>query len=71
MAERRFVVLSPETDSAGIEVVAERIREGIESNTVDTESGELSVTVSVGTASYPEIAENREALLSAADEGSL
>jgi diguanylate cyclase (GGDEF)-like protein len=46
-----FVVLMPETASAGAMLASERLREKIEKMKIDTPEGSLSVTVSMGLAS--------------------
>lgn len=59
-----FAVILPATDAAGALLVAERIRQDIESMRVDG----LQVTISLGIACYPEIsALTPEALIAAAD----
>ncbi len=57
-----FVVILPETDNLFAKLVAERIRQKIETNSIDP-----SVTVSLGIASFPRDARNKEGLIQAAD----
>ncbi len=69
-----MVLIGPETPADGIKIVAERIRQDIEAMRVKfrNETGEktLSVTVSIGTATYlPGVSDypNERALTEAAD----
>lgn len=43
-----FIVILPETDRAGAERMAERIRLAVETATTTTEGGEIHITVSIG-----------------------
>ncbi len=63
-----FVVLCEQTDEAGAMLLAERIREEVEKTTFATENGPLSVTCSIGMATFPEAGKSWEALFKAADE---
>jgi diguanylate cyclase (GGDEF)-like protein len=64
-----FVVLLPQTDLAGAESVAERCRSSLDETVIDTGSGTLHVTVSVGVAAHPEpSASSGDELLRRADE---
>ncbi|TLM79455.1 MAG: GGDEF domain-containing protein [Actinobacteria bacterium] len=65
-----FSVVLPETDATGAYVVAEKIREGIESFEFADAAGErgVSLTASVGVASYPAHAYDKETLLKQADD---
>lgn len=59
-----FIVVLPSTDAAGAWVVAERLRKDTEAMRVDG----LQVTISLGVASYPDLAAaTPEALVAAAD----
>ena len=62
-----FCLLCEETDTAGALLLAERMREEIESARFSTEAGLLSVTCSVGIATYPRDAVDEEGLFEAAD----
>ena len=65
-----FVMILPSVGSDQLELVAERVRGGIECLDVKTEAGTLQVTVSVGGASVDRVRNRRggETLLSLADE---
>jgi diguanylate cyclase (GGDEF)-like protein len=65
-----FAVILPETDAAGAFVVAEKIREAVADHCFANADGErcVGLTVSVGLASFPMHAEDREALMRQADE---
>ncbi|MEB3221867.1 MAG: diguanylate cyclase [Candidatus Sericytochromatia bacterium] len=63
-----LLVLMPETDGAGAEVMAERVRQAIEGAGLLGPAGEdLRVTVSVGVATWPRDARDAEAMIEAAD----
>jgi diguanylate cyclase (GGDEF)-like protein len=64
-----FTVILPETDAAGAFVVAEKIREAVDGHEFPDEHGRpcCGLTVSVGVASYPAHAVDKEALLREAD----
>lgn len=63
-----FVVLCEQTDEAGAMLLGERIREELERTTFTTENGKLSVTCSIGMATFPEGGSSWETLFKAADE---
>lgn len=65
-----FSVLLPETDASGAFIVAEKIREAISLARLKDADGQarIHVTVSIGLASYPVHAHDKEALLKAADD---
>lgn len=64
-----FSIVLPETDAAGAFIVAEKVREAVCENVFRTPSGErlTAVTVSIGLATFPTHALNREDLLREAD----
>jgi len=65
-----FLVILPETAAAGAALVAERIRTSTERDrfTPDGGSAEISVTVSIGYAVFPEHARTPETMIEAADQ---
>jgi diguanylate cyclase (GGDEF)-like protein len=63
-----FVVVCEETDAAGAELLAERVRSEIESTTFHAKDGPLHVTCSVGVATYPRAGTDWDALFKATDE---
>lgn len=62
-----FAVVMPETDAAGALVIAERIRKRVKELAFRTERGPLSVTLSLGIASFPDDAAEKAELVERAD----
>jgi len=62
-----FAVVMPETDAAGAVVIAERIRDRVARLVFETAQGPLRVTVSLGTATFPDDARTKAALVERAD----
>lgn len=62
-----FVLILPETAIEGAVLTAERIREVIARRKMNVNGKDLSVTVSIGVASFPEDADYREMLIERAD----
>ncbi|HEX2031795.1 MAG TPA: diguanylate cyclase [Actinomycetota bacterium] len=63
-----FVIILPETDEDGARVVAEKIREAVRERPLEGPSGPpVSITVSVGTSTYPRDGLTTDDLLRAAD----
>ncbi|MCX7748542.1 MAG: diguanylate cyclase [Clostridia bacterium] len=62
-----FAVVLPETEILGAQIAAERLRIAIEKSEVVYEGNSLKVTVSVGTATYPQNAADMESLIKEAD----
>lgn len=63
-----FVAVLPETECSVAETLAERLRERIARHAVRlNDDQEISVSVSIGVATYPEHAQSAESLLKAAD----
>ena len=62
-----FVVLMPNTSSIDALILADRIRENVESNGLEITGKELKLTVSGGIASFPINARNAEDLINLAD----
>ncbi|MCB0403152.1 MAG: diguanylate cyclase [Bdellovibrionales bacterium] len=63
-----FVVILHNADTEGARVIAERIRKNIERRVFIIQDQKLSTTVSIGIATYPVHAAERETLLQLADE---
>jgi diguanylate cyclase (GGDEF)-like protein len=65
-----FSVILPETDAEGAFVVAEKIREAVSSHNFADAEGErvVTLTVSIGLATYPSTAADQEELLRQADD---
>jgi diguanylate cyclase (GGDEF)-like protein len=63
-----FVVLCEQTDEKGAMLLAERIREELAKTSMRTPSAVLSVTCSIGVATFPEGGATWDALFKAADE---
>ncbi len=64
-----FALVMPETDGAGAMRTAERIRERVAQAIFDSEQGELSVTLSIGVATFPQDAKKKADLIEQADAG--
>lgn len=62
-----FIVILPQTDREEATVIAERIRQRVETSEVDSGEQQLQITVSVGVSSYPENGRSQEELVSVAD----
>ncbi len=63
-----FVALCEETDEKGAMLFAERIREELEKTVFPTSKGPLSVTCSLGVATFPEAGRDWDTVFKAADE---
>jgi diguanylate cyclase (GGDEF)-like protein len=63
-----FVVLCEQTDEKGAMLLAERIRDELGKTTFRTAHGGVSVTCSIGVATFPEAGRDWDALFKAADE---
>lgn len=63
-----FVVLLPETSSAHAREIAERVRSSVERSPLDVRGAQVPTTVSVGVASYPDDAQDADAVLDKADK---
>jgi diguanylate cyclase (GGDEF)-like protein len=62
-----FAIVMPETDPGGALVIAERIRDRVSRMVFDTPQGPLRVTISLGTATFPEDARTKPELVERAD----
>ncbi|HSQ64278.1 MAG TPA: sensor domain-containing diguanylate cyclase [Polyangiaceae bacterium] len=63
-----FIVLCEQTDERGALLLAERIREELGKTTFHSEQGPVSVTCSIGLATFPEAGASWDSLFRAADE---
>jgi diguanylate cyclase (GGDEF)-like protein len=63
-----FVIVCEETDAEGAALLAERVRSELEATSFHTESGPLSVTCSVGVATYPSAGADWDTLFKSSDE---
>jgi two-component system cell cycle response regulator len=63
-----FVIVLPDTDSEGAAVFANRLREEIAAQTITSENGSFSVTLSLGVAAYPTDGRDRHELIELADQ---
>ena len=63
-----FLIVLPEVNAEGAQVVAERLRKTLSREVVTHEDIQLSVTASLGVACYPDDAENQHQLLELADK---
>ncbi len=63
-----FAIIMPETDTKGALVIAERIRERVMKEVFQTEQGPLKVTLSLGVATFPDVAEEKQALFDLSDQ---
>jgi diguanylate cyclase (GGDEF)-like protein len=63
-----FVLLCEQTDEAGALLLAERIRDDLAKTAFRTAHGSISVTCSIGIATFPEAGRDWDALFRAADE---
>ena len=63
-----FVIVLVATGAANGKLVAERIRQKIEASVFNVEEQEVSLTVSIGVATYPDHATSRDDLIQIADQ---
>jgi two-component system cell cycle response regulator len=63
-----FVIVLPDTDGEGAAVFANRLREEIAAQTIASENGSFSVTLSLGVAEYPGDGRDRHELIEKADQ---
>jgi two-component system cell cycle response regulator len=63
-----FVVLCEQTDEKGAMLLAERIREELKKTVFHTPNGTLSVTCSIGVATFPEAGREWETMFKSSDE---
>jgi two-component system, cell cycle response regulator len=63
-----FALVMPETDAAGAQVIAERIRERLMREVFHTDKGPLTVTLSLGIATSPDVSKEKHQLIELADQ---
>jgi diguanylate cyclase (GGDEF)-like protein len=63
-----FAIILPETDTAEAAAIAETLRQKVEAHEYPSKQGKLKVTVSLGVATFPTHARNKESLIGAADK---
>jgi two-component system, cell cycle response regulator len=68
MGGEEFLVLCPNTDEQNAEMVAERIRKGVEDNVVETPGQTVNITVSLGVSTRTPEIPTIEVLMKIADE---
>jgi diguanylate cyclase (GGDEF)-like protein len=63
-----FVLVLPDTDGKGAELFANRLREEIGAQTMNSDHGSFSVTISMGIAEFPLDSNNRMEMIDKADQ---
>jgi two-component system cell cycle response regulator len=63
-----FALILPETDTAAGRALAERIRASVEARTFDTDLGRLKITLSIGVATFPDVAKSKQELIDRSDQ---
>lgn len=63
-----FAIILPETDSGAARAIAERVRVAVEAARFTTELGPLKVTLSLGVATFPDVAAHKQQLIDQADQ---
>ncbi|EDM76864.1 diguanylate cyclase (GGDEF domain) [Plesiocystis pacifica SIR-1] len=63
-----FVLVLPDTDAEGAAVFANRLREEIAAQTITSDNGSFSVTLSLGVAEFPRDSTKRHELIELADQ---
>jgi two-component system, cell cycle response regulator len=63
-----FAIVCEQTDQAGAELLAERVRRELEVESLQTEQGPLRITCSLGIATYPADAADKTELVARADQ---
>ncbi|MBM4378700.1 MAG: diguanylate cyclase [Deltaproteobacteria bacterium] len=63
-----FAIVMPETDARGALIIAERIRQAVMAQVFQTDSGPLKVTLSLGIATTPDHAADKQGLVDLADQ---
>lgn len=63
-----FAVIMPETDAKAAYAVAERIRERVMKEIFQTDQGPLKITMSIGVATFPDVAAEKQQIIDLADQ---
>jgi two-component system cell cycle response regulator len=63
-----FAIIMPETDVKGAQVIAERIREAVMAEIFQSDQGPLKVTLSLGIATFPDVAQDKQSMVDLADQ---
>ncbi len=63
-----FAIIMPETDAKGAHAIAERIRERLLKEVFQTDKGPLKVTISLGVATFPDVAAEKHQIIDLADQ---
>jgi diguanylate cyclase (GGDEF)-like protein len=63
-----FAIVLPETDSSAARALAERIRVSVAAVEMRTALGPVKVTLSLGVATFPDVADGKQALIDRADQ---
>lgn len=63
-----FAIVLPETDSGAARAIAERIRAAVEAARFQTDLGQLKITLSLGVATFPDVADGKQGLIDQADQ---
>jgi two-component system cell cycle response regulator len=63
-----FAVILPETDTSAARALAERIRAAVAAAELRTTLGPIKVTLSLGVATFPDAADDKQALIDRADQ---
>ncbi|MBM2838923.1 MAG: diguanylate cyclase [Deltaproteobacteria bacterium] len=62
-----FVIILPQTSIEGALIIAERLRSRVAANTIKTDAGDISMTISIGLASFPVDEKTTDGLIKKAD----
>lgn len=63
-----FAVILIDTDTTGAKIVAEKIRKAVETYILDPQRAEIKVTISIGIATFPEHASDKDSLINHTDQ---
>lgn len=62
-----FIIILPQTSIEGALIIAERLRSRVAANTIKTDAGDISMTISIGLASFPVDEKTTDGLIKKAD----